>query len=370
MNQYNLIIIGFIAASFLLLMWWTFNTIRRIEIQKNNCAVQLTSIAKLWHRAKFVPEDAKERESLYLYRDFLRKFEESEGQYPVIVKEGKVRCMTRKEYDNLIGQKDISPFSVLFLIISLMIAGGAVFVNFYFTKTLWLGVVLALILPVLQLFLAIFIARFNRDKNNYRDGIFMALKENSVHFLSITKPFIIVDAYPDKFGKNKRPLYATIGELPEEQIIESRDFIIRQKEAERTTPRPELKNASETIENNQEDIKEVEHINVAENASENEIQPNEIISEEKDTSEDEFLEFDKENLVNNLIDDMLEAEVNRAEKKEEKAMQEQQKPEKIEVLEPLPVDTMSNVEVPAEDDFSLEAIGQALDAEIARRHKK
>ena len=60
MDRYNLIIIGFIVTAVVITLWWTFNTIRRIDNQKNFCAVQLTSIAKLWRKAKFVPEDAKE----------------------------------------------------------------------------------------------------------------------------------------------------------------------------------------------------------------------------------------------------------------------------------------------------------------------
>ena len=101
MDQYNLIIIGFIIAALFLAMWWAFNTIRQIETQKNFCAMPLSSIAKLWRRANFVPEDAKDRESLYLYRDFLRKFDGNECPYPIMVKNGGVRCMTRKEFDNL-----------------------------------------------------------------------------------------------------------------------------------------------------------------------------------------------------------------------------------------------------------------------------
>ena len=42
----NLIIIGFIIALIVLSMFWAFNTVRRIELQKNFCAGWLISIAK------------------------------------------------------------------------------------------------------------------------------------------------------------------------------------------------------------------------------------------------------------------------------------------------------------------------------------
>ena len=385
MDKYNLIIIGFVVATAILTLWWAFNTIRRIDNQKNYCAVQLTSIAKLWHKAKFVPEDAKERESLYLYRDFLRKFDEGDGQYPVMVKDGKVRCMTRKEYDNLVGQKDAHAISPLITIISLILAVGSICVNMFLTKTPLIGLGLAAVMPVLQLILAFFVHRFNKEKNNYRDGIFLALKENSVSFLTITKPFIIVDAYPDKFGKNKKPLYATIGELPEAQIIEVRDFIIRQKAAEtkvvlnsvdnereiirlteKTTKQPDLVNASEVVQ--QAEPVDEEEPNVMEEPTPV-TEPAPVPEAPAGEEDDDLLEIDKINLINDFVDDMMLGEVQRAVKKAKKAEQTAEPVTPMPEVAPIPT-AAEAVAAPAEDDFSLEAIGQALDAEIARRNKK
>ena len=380
MDKYNLIIIGFVVATFLLALWWTFNTIRRIDNQKNFCAVQLTSMAKLWRKAKYVPEDAKERESLYLYRDFLRKFDENEGRYPVMVKNGKVRCMTRKEYDNLVGQKDIKPFSILITMIAVILAGGALYVNLMMTKTPLIGLGLAVIIPVLELVLAFFIARFNREKNNYREGIFLALKENSVAFLSVTKPFIIVDAYPETFGKKKKPLYVSVGELTEEQIVETRDYIIRQKAAETKVVlssvdnEREIHHLAEKTAVQETDVEEI----VAPVEMENTVTvetPAPVVTkvapEQTVGNDDEdFLEYDKENLISNLVDDFVHAEVDRAVLKVQKEAQAEQAAQNVEPVEIAPVRNTATVEAPAEDDFSLEAIGQALDAEIAKRSKK
>ena len=380
MDKYNLILIGFIIAAVFLALWWAFNTIRRIDAQKNFSAMSLTSVAKLWHRAKFVPEDAKERESLYLYRDFLRKFDENECQYPIMVKDGKVRCMTRKEYDNLCGQKTLRPVSILIFIISIMIAAAAVYVDFYLNKKYWLGVGLSLILPGIQSILAIFVARFNKEKNNYRDGIFMALKENSVAFLSITKPFIIVDAYPDKFGKDKQPLYATIGELTNEQVIETRDFIVRQKAAETKVVISNIDNTKEIKQITDESIRNLNKKNVSatitedtvENVADEQAVLGQEVSVEVPTVDEAPIESsdakstltteESEILINNLINDALEGEVNRAIKEVEEAEKKAQENTQIN-------ETVTEVQAPAEDDFSLEAIGQALDAEIEKRSK-
>lgn len=394
MDTYNLIIVGFIVATFFLALWWAFNTIRRIDNQKNFCAMQLTSVAKLWHRAKFVPEDAKERESLYLYRDFLRKFDESDGHYPVMVKDGKVRCMTRVEYDNLCGQKHLRPVSILITLISIILAAGAIFVNVYFTNTLWLGLIFAAIMPLVQVLLAVFVARFNKEKNNYREGIFMALKENSVAFLSIAKPFIIVDAYPDKFGKNKKPIYATIGELSADQITATREFIVRQKEAEtkivianvdntaeiknmtestiRQTQKPASKIAVETVVDEAEDrIDEITTTPVV--APLNETDKKTSKHKKDDVQTPEVLSHDaSEALVDQLINDTLMAEVNRAIEQENADTKAAEPTKPVAPVEKAPVSevTEETVVAPAEDDFSLEAIGQALDAEIARRSSK
>lgn len=398
MDTLNFFIIVFIIATFCLGMWWTFNTIRKIDAQKNYCALSLSSIAKLWRRAKYVPEDAKERESLYLYRDFLRKFDEEGGQYPVMVKDGKVRCMTRKEYDNVCNQNKIQPFSILLIVISAIIGVSAIAVNIS-TKSVWFGILLAMILPIMQIVFAVFIIRFNKDKDSYRDGIFMALKENSIAFLSITKPFIIVDAYPNEFGKNKKPLYATIGKLTEAQVAETRDYIIRQKEAETKVVVSSVDNTAEIQQITEEAIKKtqqqseaeiaettetaIENPGAVENLTETPVttesnpttaetptNTEEAPSEPENTDDQKPSIETRETLIRNLIDDTLKAEVEHEIQKAEQAKYAQQQPEVIEELQPLPVveePVPEIIEAPAENDFSLDAIGQALDAEIARR---
>ena len=393
----NLIIIGFIIALIILSMFWAFNTVRRIELQKNFCAGSLISIAKLWRRAKFVPEDAKERESLYLYRDFLRKFDESECKYPIMVKNGGVRAMTRKEFDEVTEQKPQPRYSILVIVASVLVAIISLVVNIAVTKTVWVGVGLALIMPVVQIILFLFLSRFEKEKNIYRDGIFMAIKENSINFLSITKPFIIVDAYPEVFGKKTKPLYATRGDLSETQIAETREFIIKQKSAE-----------SEVVLRNVDNTEEIEQLNnpqlseeatpVFEEASEvipntettavdTEVYPVENVAEQSADNETQTAVVEEETLTdeeidavfNTMMDNIMEADVKRAINEAEQAkvsqqvaeQQAEQQAEQVDEVETTPKEKV-NTEVvePAEDDFSLDAIGQALDAEIAKRNKK
>jgi len=375
---YNFIIIGFIIALIVLSIFWAFNAVRRIEIEKNFCANALTSIAKLWRRANFIPEDAKERESLYLYRDFLRKFDENECKYPIAVKNGGVRAMTRKEYDSACGIKTQRNFSTLILAASILIAVIALITN-VITKTFMIGLGLALIMPLIQLILAMFLHSSNKEKNNYRDAIFLALKENSINFLSITKPFILVDAYPDKFGKQAKPLFDAKGELTEEQVVEVRDYIIVQKQAENKV---ELRSV-----NNDAEIEQMKHPQPV--AQESETVETEIVTtepvaenavDEQEIEETPLTDEEKEQFINYLVDDILAADVRREIKKQEEAEQEAERQanepvaeEETEVeVEPV-IETATTAETitePAEDDFSLEAIGQALDAEIEKRNKK
>lgn len=387
MDYLNFILIGFITVLVILSVWWAFNTMRQIEIQKNFCAQPLSSIAKLWRRAKFVPEDAKERESLYLYRDFLRKFDDSECKYPIMVKNGGVRAMSRKEYDQITSQKKILPFSPLILGATVLLAVIALIVNLAVTKTIWMGIGLALIMPVVQILLSLLVMRANREKDVYREAIFLALKENSISFLSVTKPFVIVDAYPEKFGKNSQPLYTVRGEITEEQINETREYITRQKAAEskvvlrnvaEMTPVQETKTTPVMTESDV--APETVVAPETEKQSETAEQPNEEAKDEKaeqtvdpDDPNRPLTREEKENLIYDLIDDSLSAEVNRAVKKAEQATE---KPVEIEDLTPLPIvtkaadETPITVEAPAADDFSLDAIGQALDAEIVKRKQK
>ena len=394
-KYYNFIIIGFIIALIVLSILWAFNAVRRIDLHKNFCASSLISIAKLWRRAKFVPEDAKDRESLYLYRDFLRKFDENECKYPLVVKNGGVRAMTRKEFDNLCGLKEQKNFSFLILVASILVAVVALVVNLFVTKMIGIGIGLALIMPIVQLLLSFYVRRFNKEKNIYRDGIFFALKENSINFLSITKPFVLVDAYPEKFGKKAKPLYVAKGELTDEQIADVRNYIIEQKKAESKVELRAVNNDAEieainqdkteivsvadneTVDNGVETTPEIDattEIQVTDEANaETENNENlETDSELLELPDDEPLTAEENEIIfNNLIADMMAGDVRRALQEQEDAQQKAQEVAVAEVpaneseLEPAP-----EITEPAEDDFSLDAIGQALDAEIEKRNKK
>lgn len=229
MNQANVFLIIFVLALVVLSLWWVFNTIRQIQLQKELAALPLINVVKLWHKAKYVPEDAKDRESLYLYQDFLSILDEDDYQYPIMVKNGGVRPMTRKEYDHLCHQKDKRPVSILMAILSVLCAGLAIVFN---TDNLLFGLGMAAIMPVLQVIFAIFINRFNRDKNFYREKLFLDLKENGTEFILMTKPFIVRDAYPQKFGIDAKPKFVSLGNLKPEQIQEVNDFVTRQQAAE------------------------------------------------------------------------------------------------------------------------------------------
>ena len=127
--NFNLLLIVFIIGIVVLLVLWAFNTVRQIELQKDYCVRTLIDVAKLWRRAKFVPEDAKERESLYLYRDFLRKFEGEDCKRPLMLKNGGVRCMTRQEFDGFAKFKPVKQVSILFIGASALVAIIALVAN-------------------------------------------------------------------------------------------------------------------------------------------------------------------------------------------------------------------------------------------------
>ena len=420
-NYYNLIILGFIVALTIVAMLWAFNTVRHIGINKNFCADALTGIAKLWRRAQFIPEDAKESESLYLYRDFLKKFEGGKCKFPLVLKNGGVRVMTRKEYDASFVGKPVHVCSILLILASLLVAGLALWVNITMTKNLVLGIILALILPVEQLILAFFLSRVVREKNLYRDAIFVALKENSVNFLTITKPYIIVDAYPHKFGKAGEPLYTVNGDLSPEQVDEIRDFVMQQKKKEVTAAFDAVSHAAPTTPlepvvpvtpvddtANQTEMPAVETVETVETV--------ENVEPVADVLENNVNQEDKTAVLGKFLDEMMIGEIQRAEQEaankgepfeftneeimqimtaeqdengaelgaisvesapSDKAVAETVASNHDELLDfntpiqelakaPIPDENAVIVE-PDEDDFSLEAIGLALDAEIAKR---
>lgn len=447
--NFNLILIGFIVGIIVLMVVSAFNKLRQNDIQKNYCARTLSEVAKLWRRAKFVPEDAKERESFYLYRDFLRKFEGENCIRPLTLKNGGVRCMSRQEFDKLAKFKPVKPTSLLFTIASVLVAIIAIVANFM-TNSILLGLGLAVILPIVQVIIMLFLKKMIKEKDIYRDGIFLALKENCVNFVSITKPYVVVDAYPDKFGKNAKPLYVAKGEPSAEQIREIHDFIALQKEIDRNfEPRPinnqairEQINAIEqerqmamqkamstdepvvnepiTVEPAPTNPVPTAENDLAQtpttlpNFDESIVEPNteataednlrQIIGEDEgELTPDKFNE-----VIDTLIDSAIMSDIERAIKEAEQGQSaEQNSAQQTDVVstptdipvtqtqsmvannetdviptsaptpapevedQPFSVDApLVDEGEPAEDDFSLEAIGRALDAEIAKRNAK
>ena len=431
-NYYNLILIGFIVALSIVLVFWAMNTVRCIAINKNFCADTLTAIAKLWRRAQFIPEDAKERESLFLYRDFLQKFAGVDCKYPLVLKNGGVRVMSRKEYDASFMQKPVHIFSMLLLVASVLVAGIALWVNLTITKMIWVGAGLALILPVEQLIVAFVLSRFVREKNLYRDAIFVALKENSANFITITKPFIVVDAYPHKFGKNTQPLYTAKGDLSPEQVEEIRAFVMEQKRNEVTAAFDAVPKQSteaiptQTVAPVETPITPSEPVAPAttpatpvdDTAHQTEMSASGV--ENDDTADSAVTQDEKAAVLNQFIDDMTIGEIQRVEREaaekgepfqftDQEIMEilnagqdvnpaelgtitaepVQNAPMQAETVTPseesfdvdmdfsTPIQELAKAPIPDEntpivepdeDDFSLEAIGLALDAEIAKRN--
>lgn len=365
------LLVGFVIALAGLSLWWAFNTIRQIQLQKEFAAFSLISIGKLWRKAKFVPEDARDRESLYLYRDFLSKFDGTECKYPIMVKNGGVRCMTRVEYDQACKQKPKTPVSILLLLATVVYAVVAIILNL--KTNMALGISLALIMPALQVIIAGFIWQFNRDKNLYRERLFMELKENSVDFLRITKPFIVVDAYPEKFGKNAPAKFMSRGELTDEQIVQTKQYIIGQKQAETKVVLKSVDNQAE-IENLINPPKAPEPAPVVNEPvapaapaqpTPQPAAPAPTQSAAPTPAEEKHLTREEaEDIVLKLLWDDLQAKEQRA------AVQAGQQPA------PAPVATapvtpeqpdVPETPVAVDDDFSLDSIGIALDAELAKR---
>ena len=430
--NFNLILIGFIVGIIILMVVSAFNKLRQNDIQKNYCARTLSEVAKLWRRAKFVPEDAKERESFYLYRDFLRKFEGENCIRPLTLKNGGVRCMSRQEFDKLAKFKPVKPTSLLFTVASVLVAIIAIVANFM-TNSILLGLGLAVILPIVQVIIMMLLKKMIKEKDIYRDGIFLALKENCVNFVSITKPYVVVDAYPDKFGKKSEPLFVAKGEPSAEQIREIHDFIALQKEIDRNfEPRPinnqaireqinaieqerqmamQKATASEEPVVDEPMMVEPEPTNsvpTAENDlaqtpttlpnfDESIVEPNTEATAEDNLrqimGEDEGeLTPDKFNeVIDTLIDSAIMSDIERAIAEAEQGQSAEQnlttqpdEPSEPTDVAPTPAPTTAPAEEqpfsvdaplvdegePAEDDFSLEAIGRALDAEIAKRNAK
>lgn len=395
MGTANILLIVFVIALAVLSLWWTFNTIRQIQLQKEFANVTLISVAKLWKKTQYVPEDARDRESLYLYRDFLSKFEDDhKAQFPIIVKDGNVRCMTRREYDRASHQKDKRSISLLLLLATVVYAVAAVAFNLH---NLLFGIGMAAIMPVWLVVLAVFVKRFNNDKNRYREQLFKTLQDNCTDFLRLTKPYIVVDAYPHKFGKDAKPRYLALGDINDAQITDIKNFVIRQKQAETEIITRSIDNQRE-IERLQNPTPTVtptpvEQVNVAQSTADvapaattpqvskaekaavlNKLLADGIAAESKNQTNNNLPQAlsrdEKFNILTKLVHDSVVAEQQHTAKMTAAANAPL---EEIKELAPLTVGATANTDTVAEpdaDDFSLDSIGLALDAELAKRRKR
>ncbi len=388
MNTANILLMVFVIALAVLALWWAFNTIRQIQLQKEFASVALISTAKLWKKTQYVPEDARDRESLYLYRDFLAKFDDAQQPlYPLIVKDGNVRCLTRREYDRACHQRDKQPVSILVLIATIIYAVCAIAFNL---NNLLFGIGLAAIMPVWLIVLAVFVNRFNKDKNNYRNQLFTTLQANSADFLRLTKPYIVVDAYPQKFGKNAKPRYVALGDLTDDQVTDIKNFIIRQKQAETEIVTRNVDNQYEIdrLQGKEQPVAFDTTLTAPTASSATASQPTApqlstaektdvlmkllddgIAAEQKTTVTvpQSLSRQEKFDLLTKLVHDGVVAEQKAA---AQRAALANAPLEAIKELPPLAPLGDSTPAEPDADDFSLDAIGLALDAEIAKRRKK
>ena len=394
MGTANILLIVFVIALAVLALWWAFNTIRQIQLQKEFAALTLTSVAKLWKKTQYVPEDARDRESLYLYRDFLAKFEDDQkAQFPLMVKDGNVRCMTRREYDRACHQRDKRSVSLLVLLATVVYAVCAVAFNL---QNLLFGIGMAAIMPVWLVVLAVFVNRFNKDKNNYREQLFKTLQDNCADFLRLTKPYIVVDAYPQKFGKDAKPRYVALGELGDAQIEDTKNFIIRQKQAETEIITRSIDNQREIEQLRNPTPAEPTTPDVAPTAP---AEPVATVTEpDPATYTPQLSREEKAAALTKLLNDGIAAEsreqvnpylpqpLSREEKfailtklvhdgvvaeQEHNAKMTAAANAPLEEIKDLPPLTVgADVPEPDADDFSLDSIGLALDAELAKRRKR
>ena len=235
----------------------------------------------------------------------------------------------------------------------------------------------------------------------------MALKENCINFVSITKPFIVVDAYPNKFGKNAEPIYVAKGEPTVEQINDIRNFIATQRNLDRsamptntqapTQPEQVMEPvaATPTYMETMPTQPEFAETPVDANAMYNvnplaempapamtepapvmpEVNPVTDADDDMDTLPEDFpllSDEEAEELMSSFIGNIMKGEVDR---QVQAIVEEKNAAAKtVEAAVPALDETAATEPVmeaePAEDDFSLEAIGRALDAEIAKRNGK
>ena len=223
-------IVGALAVIALLIFWWVYRVISKIQSQREYGVFILQSATKVWKRAQFVPEDLRERESRYLYDELIRTIDDAVVPFPMVVKKGEPRAMTKDEYDKVAKLRDKLAFSPPLFLLSLAYGFMVFLANFQ--EQMSVALVAALVLPIMQLLLYCIIRAFRRKKNKFRIALFQGLKEPSADFIKITKPFIIFNSYPARFGVEQggeKKRFITVGELPDKLLQECSDFFQRQQ---------------------------------------------------------------------------------------------------------------------------------------------
>lgn len=235
-------VVGAIAFLALWMLARTTRVLSKIQDQRELDVNLLQNMAKIWKKAKFVPEDARDREAKNLYKEFMQEVRDEGGTCPVVVRKGKPRVMKKEEYDRLVGTKEKWLFSPLLLLISILYAGMIFLAN---GQQMGIIFVVSLIVPVVQFFIAFVINAFKKKKNRFRNALFYNLQETAVDFFNITRPYILRNCYPDKIvttwdmaekqkGREKKVSspFVIVGEPSESLIKEAIAIVERQQSYE------------------------------------------------------------------------------------------------------------------------------------------
>ncbi len=210
----------------LLLILWVSGTIKKISHQKAIGIPLIEEIIHVCKKASYIPEDKRDFEVITLYKEFANKIRSSMSLFPLYIKNNGIRVMSKSEYDYATRQKPVSTFSFLIFLLAILYGGVCVLANL---NNLTVGLLGILTIPAVQILLSMFVGVLIKAKNSYRLKMFALLKNNTSDFLLLAKPYILVDAYPHKFGKKQGPLYRQNGDLTEEQVNDITEFLTAQQ---------------------------------------------------------------------------------------------------------------------------------------------
>jgi hypothetical protein len=346
---------------------WIYFTLVKIQGDRERDAGFFKNLIRIWQKACVIPEGERDAQGHILFNEFVTEVENNGEICPVVIDSGFVRVMSQSEYKREARTKKRLFISPILFIISLAF-GAIVFLANWEAPNIG-NIVVGGIVPAYQIIMMFVIGNINGRKNKYRAQLFERLHESGEDFMHLIWPYVLQNNRPEEiptrydsgrgFAAEPRQ-FKEYGELPQEEIDAAAVSLEQQQRAEMQQTVIAGDRAKEFLE--QEPAAEIIEMPDEEEYPAEDNAGAAVMAEEFPPEKETLEEI--EEVMEKAVPD-FGAEVEKAKEQ----IKEMEKATGLTTREAFAIlSKMAQEKKEKGDKFSIDSIGEALEAEIRRRN--